>query len=129
MRTHYCNGINENLIGQTVRLCGWAQRRRDHGGVVFIDLRDREGLVQVVADPDQAEAFAAANECRSEFVLSIEGVLRARPAGTENLQMPSGKVELMATRIEILNRSEPVPFPLDEEDIAENLRLKYRYLD
>ncbi|MBU2760670.1 aspartate--tRNA ligase [Acidithiobacillus sulfurivorans] len=129
MRTHYCNGINENLIGQTVRLCGWAQRRRDHGGVVFIDLRDREGLVQVVADPDQAEAFAAANECRSEFVLSVEGVLRARPAGTENLQMPSGKVELMATRIEILNRSEPVPFPLDEEDIAENLRLKYRYLD
>ncbi len=129
MRTHYCNGINENLIGQTVRLCGWAQRRRDHGGVVFIDLRDREGLVQVVADPDQAEAFAAANECRSEFVLSVEGVLRARPAGTENLHMPSGKVELMATRIEILNRSEPVPFPLDEEDIAENLRLKYRYLD
>ncbi|MFA7656758.1 aspartate--tRNA ligase [Acidithiobacillus thiooxidans] len=129
MRTHYCNGINENLIGQTVRLCGWAQRRRDHGGVVFIDLRDREGLVQVVADPDQAEAFAAANECRSEFVLSVEGVLRARPAGTENLQMPSGKVELMATHIEILNRSEPVPFPLDEEDIAENLRLKYRYLD
>ncbi|MBE7563145.1 aspartate--tRNA ligase [Acidithiobacillus sp. HP-6] len=129
MRTHYCNGINENLIGQKVRLCGWAQRRRDHGGVVFIDLRDREGLVQVVADPDQAEAFAAANECRSEFVLSVEGVLRARPAGTENLHMPSGKVELMATRIEILNRSEPVPFPLDEEDIAENLRLKYRYLD
>ncbi|WP_291522131.1 aspartate--tRNA ligase [Acidithiobacillus sp.] len=129
MRTHYCNGINENLIGQTVRLCGWAQRRRDHGGVVFIDLRDREGLVQVVADPDQAEAFAAANECRSEFVLSVEGVLRARPAGTENLQMPSGKVELMATHIEILNRSEPVPFPLDEEEIAENLRLKYRYLD
>ncbi|MBU2839868.1 aspartate--tRNA ligase [Acidithiobacillus thiooxidans] len=129
MRTHYCNGINENLIGQTVRLCGWAQRRRDHGGVVFIDLRDREGLVQVVADPDQGEAFAAANECRSEFVLSVEGVLRARPAGTENLQMPSGKVELMATHIEILNRSEPVPFPLDEEDIAENLRLKYRYLD
>ncbi|MDD2749746.1 aspartate--tRNA ligase [Acidithiobacillus sp.] len=129
MRTHYCNGINEKLIGQTVRLCGWAQRRRDHGGVVFIDLRDREGLVQVVADPDQAEAFAAANECRSEFVLSVEGVLRARPAGTENLHMPSGKVELMATRIEILNRSEPVPFPLDEEDIAENLRLKYRYLD
>ncbi|MDX5933712.1 aspartate--tRNA ligase [Acidithiobacillus thiooxidans] len=129
MRTHYCNGINENLIGQTVRLCGWAQRRRDHGDVVFIDLRDREGLVQVVADPDQAEAFAAANECRSEFVLSVEGVLRARPAGTENLQMPSGKVELMATHIEILNRSEPVPFPLDEEDIAENLRLKYRYLD
>ncbi len=129
MRTHYCNGINENLIGQTVRLCGWAQRRRDHGGVVFIDLRDREGLVQVVADPDQAEAFAAANECRSEFVLRVEGVLRARPAGTENLHMPSGKVELMATRIEILNRSEPVPFPLDEEDIAENLRLKYRYLD
>ncbi|PKY09599.1 aspartate--tRNA ligase [Acidithiobacillus marinus] len=129
MRTHYCNGINENLIGQTVRLCGWAQRRRDHGGVIFIDLRDREGLVQVVADPDQAEAFAAANECRSEFVLSVEGVLRARPAGTENPQMPSGKVELMAARIEILNRSEPVPFPLDEEDIAENLRLKYRYLD
>ncbi len=129
MRTHYCNGINENLIGQTVHLCGWAQRRRDHGGVIFIDLRDREGLVQVVADPDQAEAFAAANECRSEFVLSVEGVLRARPAGTENPQMPSGKVELMAARIDILNRSEPVPFPLDEEDIAENLRLKYRYLD
>ncbi len=129
MRTHYCNGINESLIGQTVTLCGWAQRRRDHGGVIFIDLRDREGLVQVVADPDQVEAFAAANECRNEFVLSIAGVLRARPAGTENPQMPSGKVELMATRIEILNRSEPVPFPLDEEDIAENLRLKYRYLD
>ncbi|WP_414040473.1 aspartate--tRNA ligase [Acidithiobacillus sp. M4-SHS-6] len=129
MRTHYCNDINENLIGQTVRLCGWVQRRRDHGGVIFIDLRDREGLVQVVADPDQAEAFTAANECRNEFVLSVEGVLRARPAGTENPHMPSGKVELMAVRIEILNRSEPVPFPLDEQDIAENLRLKYRYLD
>jgi aspartyl-tRNA synthetase len=129
MRTHYCNGINETLIGQQVTLCGWAQRRRDHGGVIFIDLRDREGLVQVVVDPDQAEAFAAANECRSEFVLRVEGVLRARPKGTENPQMPSGKVELAATQIEVLNRSEPVPFPLDEEDIAENLRLKYRYLD
>ncbi len=129
MRTHYCNGIHESLIGQTVTLCGWAQRRRDHGGVIFIDLRDREGLVQVVADPDQVDAFAAANECRSEFVLQVEGVLRARPAGTENPHMPSGKVELAAARISILNRSEPVPFPLDEEDIAENLRLKYRYLD
>ncbi|MDD2748198.1 MAG: OB-fold nucleic acid binding domain-containing protein, partial [Acidithiobacillus ferrooxidans] len=110
MRTHYCNGIHEGLIGQTVILCGWAQRRRDHGGVIFIDLRDREGLVQIVADPDQVDAFAAANECRSEFVLQVEGVLRARPAGTENPHMPSGKVELAAARIRILNRSEPVPF-------------------
>ena len=129
MRTHYCNSIHEGLMGERVTLCGWAQRRRDHGGVIFIDLRDREGLVQVVADPDQAAAFAAANDCRSEFVLQVEGVLRTRPAGTENPQMPSGKVELVATRITILNRAEPVPFPLDAEDIAENLRLKYRYLD
>lgn len=129
MRTHYCNAIQGDLVGQRVTLCGWAQKCRDHGGVIFIDLRDREGVVQVVADPDQAEAFALAAEIRSEYVLQVTGPLRPRPAGTENPHLPSGALELAAESIVILNRAEPPPFPLDEEEVAENLRLKYRYLD
>ncbi|WP_437558170.1 aspartate--tRNA ligase [Acidithiobacillus sulfuriphilus] len=129
MRTHYCNAIQGDLVGQRVTLCGWAQKCRDHGGVIFIDLRDREGVVQVVADPDQAEAFTLAAEIRSEYVLQVTGPLRPRPAGTENPHLSSGALELAAESIVILNRAEPLPFPLDEEEVAENLRLKYRYLD
>ena len=129
MRTHYCNAIQGDLVGQRVTLCGWAQKCRDHGGVIFIDLRDREGVVQVVADPDQAEAFTLAAEIRSEYVLQVTGSLRPRPAGTENPHLSSGALELAAESIVILNRAEPLPFPLDEEEVAESLRLKYRYLD
>ncbi|MDD3761154.1 MAG: aspartate--tRNA ligase [Acidithiobacillus sp.] len=129
MRSHYCHQVTEQQIGESVTLCAWVQRRRDHGGVIFLDLRDREGLVQVVVDPDRPAAFASAEDCRSEFVVRVVGKVRARPAGTENPQLPSGKVEILAQEIEILSRSDALPFPLDEEGISENLRLQYRYLD
>ncbi len=128
MRSHYCGQVNESLTGQTVQVAGWVHRRRDHGGVIFIDLRDRDGLLQVVIDPDNAEAFAAAERVRSEFVLSIEGLVRARPAGTANANLASGQVELLCRTLTILNRSEPLPFQLDEE-VREDIRLRYRYLD
>ncbi len=128
MRTHYCGEVGEPLIGQVVTVAGWAHRRRDHGGVIFIDLRDRAGLLQLVFDPDAAEVFAQAERVRNEFVLAVTGVVRARPAGTENAHLRSGKVELLARRIEILNRSEPLPFQLDET-VNEELRLRYRYID
>jgi aspartyl-tRNA synthetase len=129
MRSHYCGAVNESLIGQNVTLCGWAHRRRDHGGVIFVDLRDREGLVQVVFDPDQKNAFAAAESVRNEFVLRVTGAVRRRPAGTENPHLATGAVEVAASGIEILNRAEPLPFQLDETDVSEPVRLKYRYLD
>lgn len=129
MRSHYCHQVTEQQIGESVTLCAWVQRRRDHGGVIFLDLRDREGLVQVVVDPDRPAAFASAEDCRSEFVVRVVGKVRARPAGTENPQLPSGKVEILAEEIEILSRADALPFPLDEEGIGENLRLQYRYLD
>ncbi|MEY2342492.1 aspartate--tRNA ligase [Acidithiobacillus sp. IBUN Pt1247-S3] len=129
MRSHYCYQVTEKQIDETVTLCAWVQRRRDHGGVIFLDLRDRGGLVQVVVDPDRPEAFATAEDCRSEFVLRVEGQVRARPAGTENANLSSGKVEILAHKIEILSRADALPFPLDEEGISENLRLQYRYLD
>ncbi|AEK59436.1 MULTISPECIES: aspartate--tRNA ligase [Acidithiobacillus] len=129
MRTHYSNETGTELIGSEIILCGWVQRRRDHGGVIFLDLRDREGLIQIVVDPSQEEAFALAEQVRSEYVLRVRGPLRARPAGSENPDIASGAVELQAVAIEVLNRSEPLPFPLDEDGISENLRLKYRYLD
>ncbi|TAM43825.1 MAG: aspartate--tRNA ligase [Gammaproteobacteria bacterium] len=129
MRTHYCGALNENFIDQTVTLCGWAHRRRDHGGVIFVDLRDREGLVQVVFDPSQKDAFAAAEGVRHEFVLRVTGKVRRRPAGTENPHLPTGQVEVAATVLEILNRAEPLPFQLDETELSEPVRLKYRYLD
>ncbi len=129
MRSHYCNQINEREIDKVVTLCAWVQRRRDHGGVIFLDLRDREGVVQVVVDPDRPTAFALAEACRSEFVLRVIGRVRRRPAGTENSHLPSGAVEILAQEIEILSRADALPFPLDEDGIAENLRLQYRYLD
>ena len=128
MRSHYCGQVNESLIGQTVTVAGWVNRRRDHGGDIFVDLRDREGLVQVVCDPDAPELFAEAERLRSEFVVAIEGLVRARPAGTAKANMASGQIELLARRITLLNRSEPLPFQLDEH-VSEEVRLRYRYLD
>jgi aspartyl-tRNA synthetase len=129
MRSHVCGAVNESLIGREVTLCGWAHSRRDHGGVIFIDLRDRAGRVQTVVDPDHREAFALAEGVRSEYVLRISGRVRARPAGTENPHLPTGKVEVAVDRIEILNRAEALPFQLDEAELSEPVRLKYRYLD
>jgi aspartyl-tRNA synthetase len=129
MRTHYCGGVSATDIGNSVTLCGWAHRRRDHGGVIFIDLRDREGTVQVVIDPDTPEAFAVAEEVRSEFVLKVVGKVRPRPAGTENPNLPTGMVEVLTHTLEILNPSLTPPFQLDDEAVNENIRLQYRYLD
>jgi aspartyl-tRNA synthetase len=131
MRTHYCGSLNESHIDQTVTLCGWVHRRRDHGGVVFLDMRDRDGLVQVVIDPDTPEAFATADKSRSEYVLKITGRVRQRYAGTENPNMPSGMIEVLGKEIEILNSSETPPFPLNDDfaHVGEEIRLKYRFLD
>ncbi len=129
MRTHYCGEVDETLLDQTVTVCGWVNRRRDHGGVIFIDLRDREGLVQVVFDPDASEVFATAEKVRSEYVLAITGEIRRRPPGTENRQMPTGQVEVLARQIEVLNEAEAPPFQLDEASVEEEMRLRYRYID
>lgn len=130
MRSHYCNEINESLIGQTVQLCGWTHRYRDHGGVLFIDLRDSKGLVQLVFNPEQQALFGLAETLRSEYVIQVEGVVEARPAGTENVELPSGKVEIKATTLKILNRAETPPFPLETyHSVTEETRLKYRYID
>jgi aspartyl-tRNA synthetase len=128
MRSHYCGQVNESLIGQTIDVAGWVHRRRDHGGVIFVDLRDREGLLQVVFDPDARAIFADAERLRSEFCLHIRGLVRARPAGLANPALASGQVELVAHELEILSRSETPPFHHDEAT-NEELRLKYRYLD
>jgi aspartyl-tRNA synthetase len=128
MRTHYCGEVNENLVGSTVEVAGWVHRRRDHGGVIFVDLRDRDGLLQVVFDPDAAGVFAEAERLRGEWVIKVTGTVRPRPAGTANANLASGQVELLARGIEVLNRSEPIPFQLDEE-VKEETRLKYRYID
>jgi aspartyl-tRNA synthetase len=128
MRSHYCGDINESLIGQPATVVGWVHRRRDHGGVIFIDLRDREGLLQVVFNPDDAAMFALAESARSEFVLQVEGEVRRRPEGTANANLRTGQVELVARRLEVLNRSETPPFHHDEA-AGEDLRLRYRYLD
>ena len=129
MRTHYCGHLNRDLIGQTVTLCGWAHRRRDHGGVIFIDLRDREGMAQIVIDPDTKEAFAIAESVRNEFVLKIVCKVRARPEGTVNANIPTGEVEMLASEIEILNPSLTPPFMLDDENLTETVRLQHRYID
>ncbi len=129
MRSHFCGELNESLIGSRVTLCGWAHSRRDHGGVIFIDLRDREGVAQTVLDPSKKEPFAIAESVRTEFVLRIQGSVRARPAGTENPHLRTGKVEVVADSIEILNRADALPFQLDEEGLSEQVRLTYRYLD
>jgi len=129
MRTHRCGEVTEALIDNTLTVCGWAARRRDHGGVIFIDLRDASGVLQIVADPDEQDAFAAANSTRNEYVLQCSGRLRRRPAGTENPELATGSVELYADKITILARAEPLPFQLDEDDVNEAVRLKHRYLD
>ena len=129
MRTHLCGELDRSSIGADVRLCGWVQRRRDHGGVIFVDLRDRTGRVQVVLDPDRPEQFQVAESLRNEYVLSIAGRVRLRPEGTENPDMPTGEVEVLGHEIEVLNPSEPLPFQLEEDDITEAVRLRYRYLD
>jgi aspartyl-tRNA synthetase len=129
MRTTYCGLVSEALLGQTVTLMGWAHRRRDHGGVIFIDLRDREGLVQIVCDPDRAATFAVAEDVRNEFCLKVTGLVRARPAGTENAGLTSGKVEVLCHELEVLNPSVTPPFQLDEENLSETTRLTHRVLD
>lgn len=129
MRSHYCGEVDKNQIDQQVTLCGWVHRRRDHGGIIFIDLRDREGTVQVVFDPDTVEAFANAEKVRSEYVLKITGKVRKRPAGTENTNIRTGEIEVLGKSLEILNTSETPPFQLDEEEINEETRLRYRYID
>lgn len=128
MRSHYCGEISESLVSQEIEVCGWVHRRRDHGGVIFIDLRDREGLLQVVFDPDRAEIFAAAERIRSEYVLKVKGVVRPRPDGTVNANMRTGRIEVLAHELEILNKSKTPPFHHDEQ-ANEDIRLKYRYLD
>src|SRR5258706_14863151 len=129
MRSEYCGRIGRNHLGQTVNLCGWPHARRDHGGVIFIDLRDREGLVQIVSDPDSKDTFSTADKLRSEFVVRVTGKVRARPAGTVNAELASGEVEVLAQAIEILNPSVPPVFQLDEEGLSENVRLENRVLD
>jgi len=129
MRSHYCGEINASLVGQTVTLCGWAHRRRDHGGVIFIDLRDREGLAQVVFNPDAGDAFRIAEKVRNEYVLRVSGLLRKRPEGSTNAELKSGEVELVAREVEILNASATPPFQLDDDNLSEEVRLANRVLD
>jgi aspartyl-tRNA synthetase len=129
MRTHYCGEVTEKFIGETVEICGWVNRRRDHGGVIFIDLRDRSGLVQVVYDPDIEEVFQMAEQVRNEFVLKITGLVRARPEGTTNDQLSSGQIEILGKQLEILNKADTPPFQIDEDEVSEDIRLRYRYVD
>jgi aspartyl-tRNA synthetase len=129
MRTHYCGQLDSRLIGEEVSLCGWVHRRRDHGGVVFLDLRDREGLAQIVCDPDRPEMFAVAESVRNEYCLKITGRVRARPAGTQNANLASGEIEVLCHAIDVLNASVTPPFQLDEENLSENVRLTNRVID
>ena len=129
MRTHYCGLLNTDQLGQTVSLCGWAHRRRDHGGVIFIDLRDREGLAQVVCDPDRPEMFRIAESVRGEFVLRVTGKVRHRPAGTTNSNITSGEIEILCHEIEVLNAALTPPFQLDDENLSETVRLTHRVID
>jgi aspartyl-tRNA synthetase len=129
MRSHYCGEVTAAHIDETVELCGWVHRRRDHGGVIFIDLRDREGLVQVVYDPDVQEVFALAEQVRSEFVLRIKGRVRRRPEGTVNPELNTGEIEVLGKELEILSRAETPPIQMDDDDVSEELRLRYRYID
>ena len=129
MRSHYCGLVTEALIGQTVSLCGWVNRRRDHGGVIFVDLRDREGYVQVVCDPDRPEMFKVAEDLRNEFCVQVKGVVRARPAGTTNDNLKSGKIEVLCHELTVLNPSVTPPFQLDDENLSETTRLTHRVLD
>ena len=128
MRTHFCGQVDEHSANKTVTVAGWVHRRRDHGGVIFADLRDRSGLVQAVFDPDAKAVFEGAEKLRNEFVVRVTGLVRERPAGTANANLASGRVEILARELEILNRSEPLPFQLDEQ-VSEEVRLRYRYID
>ena len=129
MRTHYCGELNAKHINEEVTLCGWAHRRRDHGGVIFIDLRDRYGLAQIVIDPDTKEAFKVAESVRNEFVLQVKCKVRARPEGTVNKNLPTGEVEMLASHLEVLNPSLTPPFMLDDDSITESIRLENRFMD
>ncbi len=130
MRTHYCGELNAKHIGDTITVCGWVHRRRDHGGVIFLDLRDRQGLLQVVVDPDTEAAFATADRARSEWVMQITGLVRARPEGTVNAEMPTGEIEVLGREVTVLNTADTPPFQLDEHaKVGEEVRLKHRYMD
>ncbi|MDH3644042.1 MAG: OB-fold nucleic acid binding domain-containing protein, partial [Gammaproteobacteria bacterium] len=130
MRSHYCGELNATHVGERVELCGWVHRRRDHGGVIFLDIRDRTGVIQVVYDPDTEDSFATADKVRNEFVLRMTGLVRPRPEGTVNPDMATGEVEVLGAELEILNASATPPFQLDEHSEAgEDVRLKYRYMD
>ncbi|MBR9869212.1 MAG: aspartate--tRNA ligase [Oceanospirillales bacterium] len=130
MRSHYCGDLRKEHIGEEITLTGWVHRRRDHGGVIFLDLRDREGLTQVVFDPDREESFALADSCRSEYVVEVKGVVRGRPDGTVNPDMPTGEIEVLGKELVILNKSETPPFQLDEhQQVGEEVRLRHRYID
>ncbi|WP_091568013.1 aspartate--tRNA ligase [Oryzisolibacter propanilivorax] len=129
MRSHYCGLVTEALMGQTVTLCGWVNRRRDHGGVIFIDLRDREGYVQVVCDPDRPEMFKIAEDIRNEFCVRVVGVVRARPEGTTNDKIPSGQIEVLCHELQVLNASVTPPFQMDDDNLSETTRLTHRVMD
>ena len=129
MRTHYCGEVNASHVDQVVTLCGWNHRRRDHGGVIFIDLRDREGLAQIVCDPDRPEMFKSAEDVRNEYVLKVTGKVRRRPAGTENANLASGEIEILCHELEVLNAAVTPPFQLDEDNLSENVRLTHRVID
>ena len=117
MRTHYCGNVSESEIDQEITVCGWVHRRRDHGGVIFIDLRDREGLLQIVFDPDTPDIFTMAEHVRSEYVLQVTGKVRNRPEGTVNPELPTGQIEVLAQKLNILNKSETPPFQIDDDDV------------
>ena len=130
MRTHYCGAITDTLVGDTVTICGWVDRRRDHGGVIFLDMRDRNGIVQVVFDPDTEESFALADRVRSEYVLQITGRVRDRDAATINPNMATGRIEILGKELTLLNEAASPPFPLDEhQKVGEDVRLRYRFMD
>ncbi len=130
MRTHYCGELNAEHIGDSITVCGWVHRRRDHGGVIFLDLRDRQGLLQVVVDPDTEEAFATADRARSEWVMQVTGLVRTRPEGTVNAEMPTGEIEVLGREVRVLNTADTPPFQLDEHSkVGEEVRLKHRYMD
>lgn len=129
MRSHYCGLVTEALMGEAVTLCGWVNRRRDHGGVIFVDVRDREGYVQVVCDPDRADMFGVAEDLRNEFCIQVKGLVRARPDGTVNANLKSGKIEVLCHELKVLNPSVTPPFQLDEENLSETTRLTHRVLD
>jgi len=128
-RTDYCGRIDRRFLGQSADVMGWVHRRRDHGGVIFVDLRDREGIVQVVCDPDRAETFAIAEKLRNEYCIAVKGRVRPRPDGTINPNLPSGEIEVLAETIEILNAATTPPFQLDDENLSETVRLTHRVLD